>query len=95
MTENGVIASGRGGDLCKFVESEEDLTVQERDIGAPAVSSGFLNMFGNINFLLQRLHGIHAEEEEEEEEEVIDNEPFFLGDNVEEEEIFDLDVLAE
>ena len=44
-------------------------------------------MFGNIDFLIQRLHGIHGGDdlEDDDEDEVMDNEPFFLGEDAEEE----------
>ena len=42
-------------------------------------------MFGNIDFLIQRLHGIQGGDDlEDDDDEVMDNEPFFLGEDAEE-----------
>ena len=63
VTEEGVIVAGRGGDVCKLVETEEEVEVESRDVGSPMLGMDWLNLLGVIpdpNFMFEE----NSEEDE-------------------------------
>ena len=46
VTEEGVIVSGRGGDVCRLVETEEEVEVETREVGRPMLGLSLMNLLG-------------------------------------------------
>ena len=56
VTEEGVIVAGRGGDVCRFVETEEEVEVESREVGSPMLGIDLMNLLGVVpdpNFMFE------------------------------------------
>ena len=48
VMEEGVVVCGRGGDLCKFVNSDEEIQLEDKTIGMPGVSPAMMQILQNM-----------------------------------------------
>jgi WD40 repeat protein len=56
VDEDVVVAAGRGGDVCRFVNSEEDIEPEERNVGGPVISANMMGMFANFQHMVDHLN---------------------------------------
>ena len=57
VDEQEIIVCGRGGDVCKFVLSQEEVEVEDREVGAPSIGMNILDM---LQYLRNRMPQLQA-----------------------------------